>query len=462
MLVRTDTFRSLARFLALCFVFQLTRFDNNDTGLQRRVSYSVKWEGRLRGGSSAFCSGDSVATRVCRFENLCYVSEHDEFLLLHGTRSLFSGLPSAREALVDMSSVSDHNTQRFEFVDLPVAALFDGNSLRQPITYRHGFYVLFKRFNPGNLMHVIHDDLLPIYLARLKHQTTENESLQLVAVDNHPQSPYKELYEAVARNSVILKAELAESRVTCFESALVGLPKDTTWYQYGFSKPQGPINTQVDSKLIRLFAVSLEKALGINVDNQKEYRSGVMKNVVMLSRSVNRVILNEYQLAKSVEMKFNCRVDIVSVEATSVSDLIRHVSQADVLIGMHGGPMALATFLTPSSAIVELFPYAVPADAYTPYKTLAGLPGMNIGYGAWENKWKENTVTHPEYPAAFGGISHLAVSEQEQIMTSSVVGKHFCCSNPEWLFRIYQDTHVDIPSVMELISTTWHKAQLFN
>lgn len=242
------------------------------------------------------------------------------------------------------------------------------------------------------------------------------------------------------------------SHVTCFRSAIVGLPKETTWYQYGFLTMQGPLkSTQANGKLIRQFTSWIKRSLEIN----GTLNSNSAKNIALLSRSVNRRILNEKQLINSLQQTFNAKVHLLPVETTSVSNLIEHVSQADILIGMHGGSMALSAFLLPNSAIVELFPYAVPSDAYTPYKTLAGLPGMNISYAAWENKWIENTVTHPENPANLGGISHLTVSEQDRIMKSHRVGEHVCCHNPEWLFRIYQDTYVDIPSALDVVQKTW-------
>ena len=51
---------------------------------------------------------------------------------------------------------------------------------------------------------------------------------------------------------------------------------------------------------------------------------------------------------------------------------------------MHGSILALAMFLPPRSAVVELFPYGVPPQDYTPYRTLAELPHMQLAYGAWQ------------------------------------------------------------------------------
>lgn len=42
-------------------------------------------------------------------------------------------------------------------------------------------------------------------------------------------------------------------------------------------------------------------------------------------------------------------------------------------------------FLPPGSVLLELYPFAVPSENYTPYRTMSQLPGMNLVYRAWEN-----------------------------------------------------------------------------
>ena len=61
------------------------------------------------------------------------------------------------------------------------------------------------------------------------------------------------------------------------------------------------------------------------------------------------------------------------------------------------------------------------------------------------------SITHQSEPPEIGGIAHLAPHEQDRILRSSKVPVHLCCNDPEWLFRIYQDTIVDIAAVISLI-----------
>lgn len=50
-----------------------------------------------------------------------------------------------------------------------------------------------------------------------------------------------------------------------------------------------------------------------------------------------------------------------------------------------------------------------------------------------------------------GGLTHLPLNVQEDIMNSTSVNPHICCSDPAWLFRIYQDTYVDMASFQNTI-----------
>lgn len=69
---------------------------------------------------------------------------------------------------------------------------------------------------------------------------------------------------------------------------------------------------------------------------------------------------------------------------------------------------------------------------------------MGLKYVAWENKWEFNSIAFPEREAGLGGIDHLPPTQRDQIASSATVPLHKCCSDPTWLYRIYQDTIVDL------------------
>ena len=98
--------------------------------------------------------------RQCVFHNLCFWPRHMKFVYSHGPESVSTGLPKDRfsEGFLDASSIDGHNTMFFEFTDIPRHALRD-----HPVVVETGEHVIFRRFKPDNIMHVLHDDLLPLY-----------------------------------------------------------------------------------------------------------------------------------------------------------------------------------------------------------------------------------------------------------------------------------------------------------
>jgi protein O-mannose beta-1,4-N-acetylglucosaminyltransferase len=412
------------------------------------------------GDSSVWCWGSNITDRLCRFRNLCYVPMVDEFLFLHGPDSVYIGLPAGRyePALLDLSSVADHNAQYFNFMD----AL--GDEVRRKFsddktTILGGTSVIFRRFHPTNLMHALHDDLLPLHntLLSLSEEALE-EGLdaisnsqrfkhRLVFADDYGSEPFEDLFSLMSVVPPTHKEDLhSMNDLVCFTESYVGLLKHSTWYQYGFTEPQGPIRGRtVTSRTIRKFCQYVRSQL--NVSTVSESADG--RSIAVLSRKYNRLILNEAELILALARNLRMKVVLLSLETHSISEIISTVSSASALIGMHGSLLSLAMFLPRGSVLLELFPYAVNPAHYTPYQTLAELPGMGIHYKSWRNLNVDKTVAHPNRSPAEGGISHLTTEKQASIKSSLEVPRHLCCSDPEWLFRIYQDTVVDRLQVLQ-------------
>ena len=64
-------------------------------------------------------------------------------------------------------------------------------------------------------------------------------------------------------------------------------------------------------------------------------------------------------------------------------DIMEVLGSCAVTIGMHGSILILNMFLPRNALSVELYPYAVPPENYTPYRTMAHLPGMELKYIPW-------------------------------------------------------------------------------
>lgn len=415
------------------------------------VDYPKALQSLAEGGTRMVCTGRTHTDRVCRFKWLCYSSDAEEFLFFHGNASVM--LPNLgprrfQPALLDLSSVEDHNAQYFNFLELPAAAL---RSLPRPV-FLPDVALIANRFNPDNLMHVFHDDLLPLFYT-LRQFPGLARGARLVFMEGWPEGAhYDALYQLLSPKPPLLRAQLkALGRLLCFPRAVVGLSKTTTWYQYGFVQPQGPkANILVSGQEIRRFARFVADKLNASQAAASGRPLGE-EYILVFSRTQNRLILNEAELLLALAREFQMKTVTVSLEDHAFADVVRLVSNASMLVSMHGAQLVTALFLPRGATLVELFPYAVNPDHYTPYKTLAALPGMDLGYVAWRNTAPENTVTHPTRPWDEGGIAHLDPAEQARILQSREVPQHLCCRNPEWLFRIYQDTKVDIPSLIQAI-----------
>ncbi|XP_078607616.1 protein O-linked-mannose beta-1,4-N-acetylglucosaminyltransferase 2-like [Branchiostoma floridae x Branchiostoma japonicum] len=408
-------------------------------------------------GSSVWCYGDNNTNRMCKFSNLCFSPQYQQFVFFHGEQTVTHGIHNRfQPALVDLSSVPDHNTQYFQYVDLPASALTDFKKVK----IYPGTSLIFNRFNPDNLMHVFHDDLLPIY-STLRQITASdlgpfNLNSRLVIMEGWRPGEFVDLYQMFSTEDPIFKQDLLDSgELACFTNAYVGLSKATTWYQYGFKVPQGPKeNITVTGKEIRQFTDFVYVRLGIENISLTE-----TKYIVLFSRRLNRLIVNEVDVTIALAREFDMRVITLSMESHTVPQQIAVIRKASMLVGMHGSFLTLAMFLPPGAVVVELFPYAVNPEHYAPYRTLASLPGMELTYAAWRNTEQQNTITYPYNPWDLGGLAHLDTAEQDAILRSTEVPRHLCCRNPEWLFRIYQDTVVDIPSFLKTVNTAMKDAE---
>lgn len=403
-----------------------------------------KEEGQLqRFSSSVFCTGyHHKKDRECRFLNLCYNNSNDKYLFLSDENSRVFGVPVERDipALLDLSSVDDHSAKYFNYKEVP-SLIFD--KINTKIQFIKGSSILFHRFNPENIMHVIHDDLIPLYHMKRKYFTVD-DNVNFVMMDGREEKEYSHLYEMYSQN-IFMKNNFSKEYV-CFEDVVIGLSKTTTWYQFGFREPQGPIN--IDNypvNELKYFREDFKAKLSSAFDWQKS----VKKYIVIFSRSHTRKILNQGQLMFKLTSHFKMPVQTVDLEIDSTAHIVSVISKAHIVIGVHGAHMITSLFMQPNTVLLELFPFAVPAENYTPYKTLAGL--IDVKYIAWENKIEKNTVTHEDWPSFVGGISELSAEKKKEIKAFKSVPIHLCCKDPVWLFRIYQDTTIDVKDLIKTI-----------
>ncbi|KAI8911826.1 hypothetical protein EDD86DRAFT_246076 [Gorgonomyces haynaldii] len=436
--------------------------------------------------SSAWCYGDKRQNRVCKFRNLCYHAEHDQWFILKTNRSVQHNVPLKnryRESLLELGSVTNHSVFYWNYVE---ASPFEPSLQNVQVRYEEETYFIFRRLHPRNIMHNLHDDVLTMYHlmkeyaggGSYKHSQPFSLDHRLMIIDDYLATdstrPFQYLSNKPLRFKRYLKQKGHENVLTCFREAIVGQSKLTTWYQYGFKDPQGPLSAygkETNGLHVREVAEWLIGRLGLPLGDDERYEPIKIHQplppakpdnsqydfpetnlIVIMSRRQNRLILNEDDLAKKLEAHFHMKTVFLRNEDMSFEEQIKMLRKARVVIGMHGSILVMAIFCRRGTVLVEMYPFAVPGDHYTPYRTMSELPGMNLVYRAWENKHEDATVAHPDRSMLMGGLKHLPKEEQEKVKTTLTVPQHKCCTSPYWLYRIYQDTIVNIPEMIDTIT----------
>lgn len=379
-------------------------------------------------------------------------------------------------ALLDGTSLDDHGSFYLDFEQVSPEKF-----THVPVSTVQLPSFIFKRFHVGNIMHTIHDDLLGLYynLNKFSRQATE-EPLPPFAqfdlnhfvylVEGHKPYEYGKLFDLFSNFPARFLQDLnqaADTRViTRFSEGILGQSKALNWYQYGFRGPQGPIAGKVvDGTLVRDAANFMRFRLGVSLPSDfmnfkspstlassTDTQSTRANKIVLFSRLKNRLILNERRVLNQLAQQFSLEPHIIRMEEMTMKEQIEILVTTKVAIGMHGSILIMAMFMPKASILIELYPYAVPSNNYTPYKTLCNLNGVDLVYRAWENKHHSNTVEHPDRSMFQGGINHLPLKQRQAILNSNTVPPHQCCTDPYWLFRIYQDTRVNISEVSSLIN----------
>lgn len=187
----------------------------------------------------------------------------------------------------------------------------------------------------------------------------------------------------------------------------------------------------------------------ISANSQIEYAETDL--IIIMSRKQNRLILNEPELASALGTAFKLEVKFLRNEEQTFEEQIAILRRARVVLAMHGSILVMAMFCRRGTVVIEMYPFAVPAQHYTPYRTMAGLTGMDLVYRAWENTHEDRNVPHPDRLKLYGGLAHLPQKERELVQNTKTVPQHICCTSPYWLYRIYQDTHVTPDEIIKLV-----------
>lgn len=341
--------------------------------------------------------------------------------------------------------------------------------------------MMFARIGSHNMMHQLHDEVLPMIATAAGIDELQqsawpgDESLLLIAMDGFntkraPRGPLEVLGEAMEIQQIPFKVlgRLSHHKLKhiCFEKAYVGLQTSTTWYHYGFRQMQGPIEG-MDAEAVGRNAKLVTKWLVEQVRAQAKKpvfftpEESQKPFITVVSRSQSRRMLNEAEFVADLQRAFpNTIVKVIDENKHSFLELVETMSRSVALVGMHGAMMIMAMFLEPKSAVIEMFPFGIPADNYAPYKTLASLPHFDLYYRSWVNPFEEEPYNrgHPDWIRIYGGLKHLPASYAAGIRATKTVPKHKCCTSSFWLYRIYQDTWIDSNVIINLLRQSEQKA----
>lgn len=366
--------------------------------------------------SSVYCDGEDLLNRACVIQNLCYFPKQDAFIVIRDGRSVIDGVPEKRSKLLYLTSIyGGHTSFEWDFTEI---SPYDERFHDLKVRYEEKTTLITSRFHPGNIMHSLHDDAMSYFWLFKKFGDPPREGStgpfstdnKLLFLEGHQISDATFLFKFLTDNDILFRTYLQDDPdvVKCFKRAIVGNSKRTSWYQYGFSSPQGPIpEKNVSGYHVREFSdYMIDRSIQhyrsgkihLMNSNPKDVETNILFNlfkqkhsgyesddlIVVLSRSENRLILNEEELKNRLEEKFRLRTLYLRMESHPIEEQIDVMRRAKIVVGMHGSILSMIMFCRPGAIVVEMFPYAVPSVNYTPYKTVAEMDGMDLVYFAWE------------------------------------------------------------------------------
>lgn len=424
------------------------------------------------------CEGTSSYNRVCKFENICYSPNTDRFFALtvdkNGLKNSWMGPDDNR--LLDLTTVDNHNIFYFEFDESPENALqeFEKYNMRYMLVSKKTF--VFSRFVHNNIMHNIHDDFIGQYIMhkRFSVKSSDKESIDadnfIFFTDRMIENSNDHLLATLTRYPFIYREYLKLSKTSsppiCFENAIVGNSKDGTWYDYGFyDEPQGPISKMsLKGTFVQEAANYLKNYYHISVPSRLEINT-ILKKIAgrkdrdvqkistchflsIFSRTKDRLILNEKELIAAMERTYGLPVKLVQLENLSFNEIIDIMSRTVISMGLHGSALVFTMFMPANSILLEMFPYGVPGENYSPFRTMSWLPDMQLTYKMWLNR---NPTMNYAQLGIRKAIYNLTPEDFRNIISLKTVPPHVCCGNLPWHVRIYQDTVVDFDEIKLLI-----------
>ena len=262
---------------------------------------------------------------------------------------------------------------------------------------------------------------------------------RLLLVDPARPVQFRYLIEAVSKHPVV---DMNVSSDAAYAAMVIGISKN-----YGIPEitEEGPYSSV--QRLRREAFWKFAKAIKTyyNPSQHSVPRRSRRPHVLFISRDSGlRRLINQAELVSQLQ-QMPLDVSLVSFDNMSFADQLRHVSQADALVTVHGAALAHTMFLRPGSFVVEIFPYEF---RKTVYLNIARM--MDVRYLRWQSRELNHSVFHWEYVER----NRFTSLPQERVKSLPIIWNNMDSKN----YWRNQDLLVDIPALQQVVDTfswTW-------
>lgn len=263
------------------------------------------------------------------------------------------------------------------------------------------FTIAVKRYEYANFFHSITDFYNAFLMLKLLRQSAEKTNILLI--DGHPPGMLFSVWTTLFKNVIrakdikhpILFKDLAWS-IIGYNSPVVAIGAKSLLPQLVFSLFGGWTPFWVYSNPFVSFLHEFKKFF-LGRYQVKDYKNLNCKNLSVLfiwrrdyvahvgnpSGLITRKIKNEGELLQKVkDLLPSHHVQGVQLDNIAMEKQLRYVTQADIMIGMHGAGLTHTLFLPDHAALIELYPRYWPTTNVH-FRCMAKW--RNLTYFSWQN-----------------------------------------------------------------------------
>jgi len=234
------------------------------------------------------------------------------------------------------------------------------------------------RYEYANLYHQMTDYYNAFVL--MKYLNVEPDNFNIFLIDTHPKSSLDKNWDDLFGDVLELKNV---NKPIAF--------RNLVWSVIGYNSP---INfhslhslsyiEEFSNFLRSRFGVSQEKKLSCSrISILFIWRRDYVAHPGNPTGKISRKIFNEKEIVEAIESELpGHKVDGIQLDKLSMEDQVKLVSQADILVGMHGAGLSHILELPSHAGVLELFP-TYWGKSTQHFKALAKWRGLH--YVSWQN-----------------------------------------------------------------------------